>query len=408
MIADSNAAYSTHTLWSQSFRLFFTGRVIDLAGSAMTPVALSLSVLQATRSASDVGWVMAANVLPGLVFMLAGGVLADRWNRSRILFISAVCSGLVQAIMATLLITGRYSLTSMAILSAIAGVVSGFNAPALRGIVPELVASADVQKANGALATARNATRIGGPLLAGVLVTTIGGGWALALDAASFLAAAACFRALPHTSRPTPRTGMWQDLADGWATFRSLRWVWTLSIAYALINLLSVGPWQVLGPSIISEHHGLAVWGMILSVRALGLLLASTVMMQVTFSNPLVAGLLIGPTYGLPLVVLSLTANPVLVAAATIVGAVGITVSGITYEATLQTKVTSDKLSRVSSYDELFSFLSVPISQAVVGPLATKFDAHHLVMAAGIGIMAAYLLPLLSPEVRHAGTTSGS
>lgn len=393
-------AHPSHAL-SAPFRWFLTGRTIDLAGTAMTPVTLSLSVLQATGSASRMGWVMAASVIPTLVFMLAGGVAADRWQRTRVLVLSSACSGIVGSAMAAMLLSGRFNLAAMMALSALSGVVSGFNGPALRGIVPELVDPSQVQRANATLASTRNVTRIAGPLLAGILVSTIGGGWALAFDAATSLVAATCFTRLPISTRAAVRQGIGRDLADGWATFRSLCWVWTLSLTYAAVNLLNVGPWQVLGPLVLSRHHPLAAWGMVQSARAVGLLLASTALIRLRFRNPLVAGLLLGLTMGIPLITLGLSDSPVILAVTAAVGAIGSTASGITYDSTLQTHVPADKLSRVASYDDLLAFLTVPISQAATGPVATLTGAQHLALGSGIALMAVLLLPLLSADVRH-------
>lgn len=322
-------AQPSHAL-NAPFRWFLTGRTIDLAGTAMTPVTLSLSVLQATGSANRMGWVMAASVIPTLVFMLAGGVVADRWQRTRVLVLSSACSGLVGSAMAAMLLSGQFNLAAMMALSALSGVVSGFNGPALRGIVPELVDPSQVQRANATLASTRNATRIAGPLLAGLLVSTIGGGRALAFDAATSFVAATCFTRLPIITRAAVHQGIGRDLADGWAAFRSLRWVWTLSLTYALVNLLNVGPWQVLGPLVLSRHHPLVAWGMVQSARAVGLVLASTALIRLRFRNPLVAGLLLGLTMGIPLITLGLSDSPVILAVTAAAGAIGSTASGIT------------------------------------------------------------------------------
>ncbi|MDO5701069.1 MAG: MFS transporter [Bowdeniella nasicola] len=388
------------SLWSGAFRWFFTGRAVDLAGSSMTPVAIALGVLQATGSASTVGIVMAANVVPTLILMLLGGVLADRSARGRILTITALVSAATHAAMAAVLFTPGFSLAAMSLLAAGSGMVGAFNNPALRGIVPELVAEEHIQRANASLATARNAARIGGPALAGLLVAGAGGGWTLLLDATSFLAAAFCFSRLPTTSRPSAPAPLLRDLVEGWATFCALRWVWTLSLAYTLINLMLVGPWQILGPVIVSGQHSVGLWGVLLSVRAVGLLAASTLMMKLRFSNPLVAGLLLGSLAALPLFALGTSESVPILFAAVLISAFGITASGITYEMTLQTHVPRAHLSRVASYDDLLAFAAVPLSQVLVGPASAAFRPRPVVTACAVGIVVMHLVPLLVREVR--------
>lgn len=392
------------SLWAGPFRWFFVGRAVDLAGGALTPVVIALGVLHATGSASQVGIVMAANVAPTLALMLVGGIVADRWPRARVLTATCATMALTQAGMAGSLFATEFNLALMSALAAATGMVGAFNNPALRGIVPDLVDPTHIQQANAALATVRNAAKIAGPALAGILIATVGGGWALVVDSASFAIAALCFSRLPRTSRASAPTSMWRDLVDGWATFISLRWVWTLSLAYTVINLLLIGPWQILGPVILSKHHEAGIWGAVLSVRAIGLLLASATMFKLRFANPLAAGLLLGTLCALPLLALSLTSSLPVLIAATLASALGFAASGITYEMTLQTHIPREKLSRVSSYDDLLAFASVPISQAVVGPLADTFGARTVVIVCAAGIAIMHLLPLASSEVRTIST----
>ncbi|MFP7696625.1 MFS transporter [Trueperella sp. LYQ143] len=393
-------ATGSENVWRGHFSRFFLGRVVDLAGSSMTSVAIGLSVLQTTDSPRSMGLVLAANVFPTLVFMLVGGVIADRWERGRILVVTCLLSAVTQGAMAAILFSGRFNLGLMSACAALSGMIGAFNGPALRGIVPDLVASEQVHQANALLATARNATRIIGPALAGALVASIGGGWALTIDAISFLLAGLCFWGLPTVSRAKNPAGIGRSLIEGWSTFCSMRWVWTLSIAYAVINLLYVGPWQVLGPDVLRQRHGIGIWGVILSVRAVAQLVASVLLVRISFRNPLLVGLLLGTAVGFPLIALGVTDSLVVVIPMVIMSAVGLTVSGITYETTLQTHVSRDKLSRVAAYDDLFVFLSVPISQIAVGWVGTVFDIHTVLLASGIGLVILHILPAISREVR--------
>lgn len=123
------------------------------------------------------------------------------------LIVTNLTTAAVMAVMAVILITDRYDLFVIAGLVLISGAVSAFSQPALRGIVPELVERRDLQRANALLASSQNAVRILGPMIASVLVATVGGGWALAADAASFVLAAAAFTRIPGTSRHRRRTG---------------------------------------------------------------------------------------------------------------------------------------------------------------------------------------------------------
>lgn len=386
------------------FGWFFLGRTVDLAGSAMTTVALALAVLQASGRGADLGVVLAATMIPTLVLLLVGGTVADRVSRRTVLIVTNVSTAAVMGVMAGLLIVDRYHLGVFAGLALLSGVVSAFSQPALRGVVPELVARQDLQRANALLAAGRNTARILGPMIASLLVATVGGGWALAADAASCLLAAAAFTRVPGTSRPpAARQPLWRDLAEGWSVFRSMRLVVVMTISFALVNAFNVGPWNILGPQLVSGNDGAAGWGAVQTMRAIGLLLMSVVAVKITLRRTLRDGRLWGTLAALPLLAIGLSGEAWIVAAAAFVGGIGLTVAGITWESTLQAAVPAECLSRVAAYDELLSYLAIPLSQLAVGPLAAAYGAKEVSVACGIAYVVVCLAPLLSREVRGEG-----
>jgi hypothetical protein len=192
------------SLLAPPFRGFFFGRLVSLLGSSMTPVALALAVLNASGRPTDLGVVLACQIIPQLALLLVGGAVGDRFSRRAVLVVANLGAGLTQGGMAVLLLSGHYGLPSIAALSAANGALAAFTSPALRGMVPEVVAPADLQRANSLLAATQNAASVLGPTAAGLLVVGVGGGWAIALDALSFVAAAMFFARLPATTRVPP------------------------------------------------------------------------------------------------------------------------------------------------------------------------------------------------------------
>lgn len=393
---------SVRRLLTGRFGWFFAGRTVDLAGSSMTTLALALAVLQASGRSGDLGVVLAANMIPTLVLLLVGGAVADRASRRSLLILANVASAATMAAMATTLIAGRYQLIVMAGLSLINGAVNAFTSPALRGIVPELVERQDLQRANALLASTQNAVRILAPMLAGVVVATAGGGWALALDALSYVLAGLAFTRLPRGIRPPPSgQGLWRDLVEGWSVFRSMRWVALMTVSFALINAFNVGPWNVLGPTVVSQHGGALGWAAVLSARAGGLLVASVVATRIVLNRPLRDGRIWGTLAGLPLLAIGLSGQAWVVALAAFVAGLGFAVAAITWETALQRSVPIGALSRVSAYDDLLSYLAIPVSQLAAGPLAQSYGARQVSLVCGLGYVAACLLPLASHDVRH-------
>ncbi|WP_239083918.1 MFS transporter [Asanoa ishikariensis] len=393
-------------LFTPSFRAFYLGRLVSLAGGAMTPIALAFAVLDASGRPSDLGIVLACQLVPHLALLLVGGVVADRLPRRAVLVVANLGAGLTQGGIALVLITGGYRLWLVAGLALLAGGLEAFTSPALRGIVPELVGSDQLQRANSLLSATRSAVLIVGPTVAGLVVVAAGGGWAIAVDAVSFVAAAAFLSRLPRVApAPAAGAGLLHDIRDGWRVFVAIPWVWPVALAYAVINLVNVGPWQILGPSLTQQRSGEAAWGMVLSVRAVGLLVMSAVMYKLALRRPLRFGRLAGALGACSLLALGLGLHPVALAACAFLGGVGFAASGITWESAVQQHVPSAHLGRVSSIDDLLSFAAIPAGQLLVGPAAAAWGGAKVALCCGVAFVVAALAPLGVRAVRTLAAT---
>ena len=390
------------------FRWFFTGQLVSLLGTSMAPVALAFAVLDASGSDSDLGVVLTAHMVPLLVFLLVGGATADRFARRTVLLAANLGSALTQGGVAALLLTGHYSLAPVAALEFLNGVLAAFTTPALRGIVPQLVGRGELQQANALLGSMRNATKIFGPSLSGVLVVSVGSGPAIAFDAVTYLLAAGCLLRLPLADGPTaprPAKGraavMLTDIREGWTEFRRIRWVWVVCASFCLMNLVQTGTWQILGPQLTSQLGGEASWGFVLSARGLGLLVMSAMMYRLVVRHLLRLGQLMSALGALPLLALGAHLHtPWLIASAFVAG-LGSSVAGISWDTSLQEHVPAHALSRVASYDDLLSYVAIPIGQLGVGPLAHAVGGFRVVTGAGLVYAVVAVVPLASAAVRR-------
>ena len=390
-----------HPLKDRQFRWFFAGRLVSMTGSSMVWVALTFAILEASDRTSDLSIVVASYTIPLAGFQLFGGAIADRFSRSAVLVATHLGSALTQATSALLLLTGNYHLAVLAALSAVNGTMQALSGPALIGIVPDLVDRGLIQRANALLGATRNATRIVGPSLAGLVVAGAGGGWAVAVDAFAYLVAALCLSRL-RLPAPVRAAGasMLRDLREGWQAFRSRTWVWAGSSSFALINLVHAGVWGVLGPVIAEDTIGAASWGVVLSAMAAGFLVSSIVMYRVTFTHLLGVGQAFLVLGGLPLVLLGLgVPTPVLVAGAFLAGA-GTGVYGIAYETSFQEHIPGESLSRVGSIDSMASLVTVPLGQLAVIPVAAAFGDAQVAVAGGIFFGAVALAMLAVRPIR--------
>lgn len=396
--------FTTGALAHAPFRWFYVGRTVSLFGSGMTPVALAFAVLQARHGQELLGYMMAAEILPNVLMLLIGGSLADRYRRDRLIQWASVGSGCAQAGMAAIVLAGSnpYGMFPLAIMN---GLIGAFTAPATRGILPELVGRADIPQANAYLNASRSTAKIVGPAAAGIMAATAGGGWAMALDALSFFVAAAC---LVHVRVPSrlvvSQESIIHQLREGWAYFVRQPWIWSITAAFTVMNPVQMGVWRVLGPIIALRTFGPAGWGMVLSLQAVGLLVASLGMLRVHFSRPLTAAMTATALVGLPMVVLGLQLGlPALLGAAVVAG-MGSTVSSIAWNTSLQQGVPQDKMSRIMAFDDFGSFVAIPVGLVLAVPVADRWGLTTVETIGGLVWMFVALLPLTWHRVRRMTT----
>jgi MFS family permease len=396
----------TGPLSSFRFRWFYWGRTVSLFGSAMTPVALAFAVLQARNGQHLLGYILAAEILPNVLMLLIGGSIADRYRRDKLLLLCNLGSGLSQTGMAAIVLmrANSYLMFPLAIVN---GVLAAFTSPAMRGIIPEIVDSKEIKQANSLLNASSSAAKIVGPTVAGVLVATVGGGWGIAIDAVSFFISAACLARVRISSRPSVTGGsLLQQMREGWTYFRHRRWIWSISAAFAVMNAVQMGVWQVLGPIIAKNTFGSAGWGLTLGVKSVGLLVGSVAMLKFQLRHPLRDSLIAAAVTAIPMIVLGQDcALTYLIIAAALAG-VGQTISGIGWDTTLQQAIPKDKLSRVCAFDDFGSYAAIPIGETLVIPLAGIFGYQTVATVGGIVFALVALLPLLERQVRR--MTSGN
>lgn len=397
-------------LRARNFAWYYSATTVNLLGTTMAGIALTFGVLGLTGSTTSLGLVMAARTTPMVVLLLWGGVIADRFSRTAIIQVGNLMSGLTQALVAVLFLTGSAQLWQIVVLSAVNGAVSALTFPALRSVLPQLVARDQLQPTNALMSISRNGLTVLGPSLGALLVVTIGSGWALAFDAATWLVSAALLTRvrIPPRERDAAGPGTLQQLREGWTYFRGTTWLWVVVVAFGVLNAIGSGAWMVIGPSVAKHTIGAQGWGLVLSAEAVGLLATALALLRVRLRRPLFAGMIGISVLGLPMVMLG--ARPALVplvGIALLAGA-GTEIFGIGWNLAMQEHVPEAMLSRAYSYDALGSFVAIPIGQVVAGPVALAVGAPTVLVSAGVAYIAICGLVLACRPVRSLGRSDAA
>jgi MFS family permease len=320
-----------------------------------------------------------------------------------VLHLTSLGSGISQTGVAILLLTHQHPALLLP-LSAFNGIFQALTTPTLRGIVPQLASGRGIQQANSLLASARNTTRLLGPSAAGLLTVSVGGGWAIAADAASFLLAAVCFARMSLPDLPSRATGgptMLSELRQGWRYFSSRPWIWSVTLAFAVFNAVNMGVWNILGPVIAADTIGADGWGLVLSARGAGALLATMAMVKLTVRRPMAPALSLMTLAGVPLILLGLRANILWLASAAFAAGVAAEFFTVVWSTVWHLHIPERLSSRVSAYDEFGSFAAIPIGQLSAPILAAAFGTAAVALTGGALTVTAMLLPLLLPSLRR-------
>jgi MFS family permease len=386
-----------------NFRWYFASRFVNMVGGTMASVALAFAVLDVSDSPRALGTVLAANSIPLVVFMLAGGVIADRFGRTLVIQLSNVVAGTCQLAMAALVLSGHAQIWQMACLAGLIGTAAALSMPALASVMPQLVPRDQLQQANVLVSMMRGGLTILGPSMAAIIVTTSGPAWALAVDGISYLGAAALLLGvhIPARERSSDAPSVLTELRQGWTYFRSTTWLWVVVLAFTFINMIHAGALSTLGPVLAKQGElGERGWGLILSAEAVGLLLTTLVMIRVPLKRPLLFGMLGMGVEGLLVTMLGLEPGLVVLLVVAVMAGIGMEIFSLGWNLAMQEHVPDEMLSRAYSYDALGSFVAIPIGTLVFGPLGAVFGVSHVILVGGLIYLTIALVTLGSRSVR--------
>ena len=173
----------------RNYRLFFLGQLVSVSGTWMQVVALGWLVYGISDDSEvAVGVITALQQVPVLLFGAWGGVIADRFDKRRILVATQLLSAGTSFALAALVFAGVESLPAVGVIVVVTGLVTVIDLPTRQAFINEMVEPENIVNAVGLNSALFNATRIIGPGIAGVLLSTVGAGWCFLVNGVSFLA----------------------------------------------------------------------------------------------------------------------------------------------------------------------------------------------------------------------------
>ena len=396
-------------LWKiTEFRHLLIARVISNFGNGITPIALAFGVLSLPGAdAGSLSLVTTSNMIPLVLFMLIGGVAADRFGRTHLVGVTDIIGSVFVAISAFAFISGHASIPLLCFNGFVFGVLNALWYPAFSGIMPLIVPNPLLQAANSLVGIGANLGFTLGASVAGIVVSTAGAGWGLLIDAGTFLIAGVLvYRMKVPKSTPLAegekRESIFSQLREGWFEFSSRKWIVYVVVGYSFFYLGFEGFLGVLAPVQIKEAMGGAKdMGIMMFGFGVGAILGTVFALKIRPRRPLLLGLGVLPVAALWAFALAVPL-PLWVLFITALGTgIGMDLMYANWMTTLQTHVPDEALSRVSSYDAFGSMVFAPIGLFLAGPFTHLVGARTALVTVGVIIALATSLPLLSKEVRQ-------
>ena len=399
---------SLAALGEPEFRKLFLGQAISVVGVMFTVVALPFAVLEIGGSATDIGIVEAAYIIPLTVFVLFGGVWADRLPRQKVMLAADFGRTVLQLTAAALLVTGVAQVWHLAALQIGIGFCEAFFRPSYTGLVPQVVSGPRLQQANALQGLVTSGAITLGASVAGLLVAAVGPGWAIGIDGLSYLVSAwflwrlrpGAFRgpSAPAAGQAASAGGVSfaRDLAAGWREFASHTWLWAMVAGGAVFLFAVDGPIQVLGPIVARDvYDGARTWGLTSAAMGVGQIAGGLLSLRWRPRRPL---FVIAAGMGLaafPVAFLALQVPVWMLYASLAAMGVEWGLFDPFWMTCMQREVAPEMISRVSSYDYLGSLAFYPAGLALAGPLADAFGVPA-VLWTGSGVALAVAIALVS------------
>jgi MFS family permease len=391
----------------RNYRLFFGGQSISLIGTWMQLIAMNWLVYRLTHSALLLGVVGFTSRIPTFVIAPFGGVLADRWNRHRMLVVTQILS-MIQALMfAVLVLTGLIEVWHVVILSLFLGFINALDIPIRQSFVVEMIEKReDLGNAIALNSSMVNGARLLGPSIAGMLIATLGEGLCFLINGLSFIAVIWALLAMKITpqKKERQRSQFIHGLKEGFSYAFGFIPIRSLLLLLALVSLMGM-PYAVLMPIFAEKilKGGPQALGFLLAAAGVGAL-AGTLYLA---SRKTVLGLgrivvIATGIFGVGLIAFSLSRLLWLSLIFMVLTGFGMIVQMASTNTLLQTLVEEDKRGRVMSLYTMAFMGMVPFGSLLSGSLADRIGAPGTIMIGGIAcILGSFLFARKLPSLRE-------
>ncbi len=267
----------------RKFVIIWAGQLVSMIGSGLIGFALSVWIFTETGKATPFAITALLSTLPRILLSPIAGVITDRWNRKKIMLISDSLSGLITLATAALLLTNEMQVWIVYLISFLGSIFASFQQPAYAASIVMMVSKKQLTRANSMIQMGQALESLLTPVLAGILVTTIGMRGIIIIDFITYIAAllTLIFVKIPQpevkSGKAQAQVSMFADFIFGWHYLIERKGLFYLLLYFASVNFFMNLAFIMVGPLVLSFDFA-ASMGVAQTVLGAGMLIGSLIM----------------------------------------------------------------------------------------------------------------------------------
>ncbi|MEG2727323.1 MAG: MFS transporter [Bacilli bacterium] len=271
-------------LWNKNFFLLWQGQLVSCLGDAFYSMALGFWVLDKTGSSAIMGMLMAAVSIPRIIIGPFAGVIVDRFDRKKLILLGDFIRGIGMIFVGYAAFNNFLEVWMVMVVGIVCGICSAFFNPAISSVIPDLVSSDNIVKANSAQQMATSTTHLIGSVSGGFIYSILGASVMFIFNGISYIVStiSEMFIDIPKVERKNTELTIKEDFKEGIKfTFGFRGFVMLLSVAFSL-NFLYAMFFLLLRPLFMMEESlGVARFGIISAFQSIGMISASIILTKV-------------------------------------------------------------------------------------------------------------------------------
>lgn len=394
-------------------RRLWIGETATSFGDFFFWIAMMWLIYVRTGSGLDTGIMSVVAFLPTVLLGPWFGVLADRWDRRRMMQYANLSQALLAAVLAILLVCGMRALWPLYLTTALLETTNVIYTPARSGLFPDLLAPDQLLSANSLFSSSRQGARLVGSIGGGLVMATLGPIPAIGLDAVMYMVGALCIGRIAYRPRPvatradTPRASGRRELGEGWRWLLAHPAILTLTLIGMLSNV-ALGPANVLAPMLIRTtlHSNAAALGIFDAAIGVGIIIGGLVIGSLSIDR---VGMLFCGALGLEALAMAVIAwapNLVVANFGNFIFGAGLVVANVPAATMHQRLVPAAMRGRVQSITMMITGFAIPITYGLVGWIGDGIGARESYAGAALLLGGCMTLALLVHPLRSLNLAS--